>query len=153
MMILESFVTKEFWQFLGVFVTAFLALAGVWFTSKQSSKAAKATARMEEKAIDAAAYERARASYEAAIDNYIEEIGHLRARISVLTSRLDELNLEVYTMEGRAAAQREVIQANINRYEAHMQWCAARLERVKDKLKNGAITPNDPDLLLDPQVP
>jgi predicted nucleic acid-binding Zn-ribbon protein len=151
---IESLVTKEFYQFAGVFITAALALTGVWYTSKQSSKAAKATATMTEKAIDAAAYERARASYEAAIDNYMEEIDHLRARISVLTSRLDDLNHEVYTMEGRAAAQREVIQYNIERYEAHMEWCSARLARIKDKWEAGLIVdPDDPDLILDPQVP
>src|SRR3954465_13559974 len=75
-------VTNTDWlQFLGILFAAGFALAGTIITVRQSRLAAKEKDKHDGQsarlAVDAAAYERARQSYEASIANYERELGNL----------------------------------------------------------------------------
>ena len=136
------------WGAVGVVIAAALGYLGVRYTAHASERAQRISEKMEAKAVDAAAYERARASYEAAIKQYLVEIQRLQDRLT----RVDE---ETRRLEEARRDQRMEIDAVVEQlinarqeYEAHLNWCRDRLLRLRSKLEDGNLRLDDPDLDL-----
>lgn len=147
------------WTAMGVVAAALIAYLGTRYTVNQASKAQKRMEAMGNKAVDAAAYERARESYEAAIANYLAEIDRLQGRVDALNRRISALNQDVESLDQARREQRFEIEATIeqlievrNAYEDHLHRCEQRLGRIRKRLLDGTvdITDHDADLLLDP---
>jgi predicted nucleic acid-binding Zn-ribbon protein len=143
--------SPEAWSAIGVVLAAIVAYLGVRYTSQQSTRAQKESVSMEEKAIDAAAYERARESYERAIAQYLREITRLEERVGQLNSRIIGLNEEVLGLEESKRAERarmlEELERAKNDYEAHIGWCSERVHRLRLRLSEHEIVDqDDPDL-------
>lgn len=141
----------------GAVIAALIAVGGVIYTNRQSKKAQQATVDMENKAVDAEAYERARESYEAAIKNYLSEIARLSARLESLTAKISKKDDEVQELKKQrsdqrydAEAMREILIEQRREYEDHLRRCERRLTRLRIRLAEGHITADDPDLQLEP---
>jgi predicted RNase H-like nuclease (RuvC/YqgF family) len=144
----------EVWVALATVIAAAITVVGVIYTARASSRAGEKTRKLEEKAVDAQAYERARQSYDAAIHNYLEEIGHLRLRIESLTIRLNGLNNDIAELEDQRRAQRDEIEDVLKRYNAHLEYCEDRVNRLRSRLAaHEVLAEDDPDLLLPPWLP
>jgi predicted RNase H-like nuclease (RuvC/YqgF family) len=144
----------EVWVALATVIAAAITVVGVIYTARASSRAGEKTRKLEEKAVDAQAYERARQSYDAAIHNYLEEIGHLRLRIESLTIRLNGLNNDIAELEDQRRAQRDEIEDVLKRYNAHLEYCESRVNRLRERLAaHEVLAEDDPDLLLPPWLP
>jgi predicted RNase H-like nuclease (RuvC/YqgF family) len=144
----------EFWVALATVLAATITVVGVIYTARASSRAGDKTRKLEEKTVDAQAYERARASYDSAIKNYLEEIGHLRLRIESLTIRLNGLNTDIAELEDQRRAQRAEIEDVLRRYNAHLDYCEQRVNRLRKRLEaHEVIREDDPDLTMPPWLP
>lgn len=147
----------EQWGVVGTVITAIAAYLGVRYTSRQSREALRTAQEMESKAVDAAAYDRARASYESAISNYLREIDSLQTRVDSLAKRIVVLNAELLQVEEANLDQRthleemvKTLEATRFEYEQHLEQCRDRVTRLRDRLRAGEeLSPDDPDL----QVP
>ena len=138
--------TAEHWGAVAVVVASLIAYFGVRYTSQQSTKAQQITEVAEEKAIDAAAYQRARDSYESAISRYLAEIDRLQERINVLSARIDRLNRDVAELEKTRITQRaeiektvtELIQAR-HEYEEHLRECRRTVASLRAQLNEFGV--------------
>jgi predicted RNase H-like nuclease (RuvC/YqgF family) len=73
--------------------------AGVRFTQRSARAAAEATADLERRAVDAAAFERARATWEAHVEDLTEQVGDLRAEAEGLRTEARDLRARVDEFE------------------------------------------------------
>lgn len=139
------------WVAVGSVLAALIAYAGTRYTASQSRKAQVDSKKIEGKSVDAAAYERARDSYEAAIANYKNEADRYEERLANLQRRIIGLNEELLTAEeskreGHVQALAD-LQSTRADFERHVAWCNTRIERLRVRLRNGeTISPDDPDL-------
>jgi chromosome segregation ATPase len=141
----------EAWIALGSVVAAGFAYLGARYTACQSRSAQVVSKEIEEKAVDAAAYERARESYEAAIANYEREATRYEERLANLQRRIIGLNEEILTVEEAKREQHAATLAELTRvradFERHVAWCNTRIDRLRSRLASGeSIASTDPDL-------
>lgn len=150
---------------LAVVIAAAIAYLGVRYSARQSREASESAKVMENKAVDAAAYERARQSYEASIANYQREQERLETRLSQVNQRVQELNGEVLRVEQEKrvsdqdrrnmaydlSATIEQLTEQRDETERHLKFCAERLQRLRSRLEDAGvqISEDDPDLQLD----
>lgn len=137
----------------GVVLAAFLGYLGVRYTVNQSRRAQQNAVRTEKEAVDAAAYERARESYEAAIGRYIAEIDRLVHALARVERLLDDARDDNEILERAKREQRYEIDATVEQliesrraHELHLQECQRRVARLRARLLNHNISPTDPDL-------
>jgi TolA-binding protein len=95
----------------GIVFAGILTLLGVRFTQRQAREAAAATARLERTKVDAAAYDRARATWDEHVDSLREQVADLReeaesARLALRDARIRIDGLE----EGRDADRARIRQ-------------------------------------------
>ena len=127
--------SSDFVQGGAVVLAALIALWGVLATVRQSRRAAESTKTMEAKAVDAAAYERARDSYEAAIRTNESEIQRYERLVDGLNERIDRL--ESGRREDRAEIDSLVSSLTRTRqdYENHLARCRVREQEMQQRLE------------------
>lgn len=122
-------------------VVAGIGYLGVRATVKQSRDAENSTRRIEAKAIDAAAYERARQSYEAALKINEAEIDRLTKSVDRMNTRIEELQDENSRLERNKREQRAEMDNLIltltqtrREFETHLAQCRVRTQQLESEL-------------------